>query len=402
MDILEELKAELKSIKEGYNKIPDITTRLDDIEKAFKRPPLPQVDGTPEVSKTKAFVNFLRYGKADMKPDERKQLVEDSDGRVLVPDEVDSELRRRLPELNVVRNLATVRQTSREVVNFKFIDEVKGGFGEKLETSNRLETALGDSLNEKKKWEIENKQLYVEDLNGLVRVGVDLLSDSMFDLEAYVRDSFTRKRAEAEEEAFILGRGHSKNEPLGLFDYDDAHEDAVESDKLSAKAILDLIYSVPSQYRRNGAFIMDNRTEAEIMKLAHEEDFVFIQNTNAALPNMLFGYPIYTTHVTLSPYQVGTVKDQRKDALREDLKRLKDLLSVKKAFYPIAFGDFKSAYVVLDRLGTTVQRLNELYIESGQIGFKFSARVGGGVINHDAYCLLKLHNVEAAQASKAK
>jgi HK97 family phage major capsid protein len=390
MDILEELKAELKSIKEGYNKIPDITTRLDDIEKAFKRPPLPQVDGTPEVSKTKAFVNFLRYGKADMKPDERKQLVEDSDGRVLVPDEVDSELRRRLPELNVVRNLATVRQTSREVVNFKFIDEVKVGFGEKLETSNRLETALGDSLNEKKKWEIENKQLYVEDLNGLVRVGVDLLSDSMFDLEAYVRDSFTRKRAEAEEEAFILGRGHPKNEPQGIFNCKEAQKNAVESKDINSKALLDLIYSIPSQYRRNAVFIMDNRTEAEIMKLAHDERFTFIQNTNAALPNTLFGYPIYTTHVNLFPYKDGTVIG--------DTKELMTLLGLgKNEFCPIAFGDFKSAYVILDRLGTTVQRLNELYIESGQIGFKFSARVGGGVIVPEAYNLLKVKTAEVAE-----
>jgi len=41
-------------------------------------------------------------------------------------------------------------------------------------------------------------------------------------------------------------------------------------------------------------------------------------------------------------------------------------------------------------MGTTVQRLNELYIESGQIGFKFSARVGGGVLRPEAYHLLKI------------
>lgn len=382
MELLEELKTELTAIKENTKKIElikDIEARVENLEKAIKRPPLASSEQADIVNHTKAFINFMRYGKASMKPDEVKQLVEDKDGRILVPDEIDAELYRKLPEINVMRNLATVRTTSREVVNFKFIDEVKVGFGEKLETANRLETALGESLHEKKEWEIENKALYVEDLNGLVRVGVDLLADSMFNLEAYVRDSFARKRAEAEEEAFIIGKGHHKNEPQGLFSYKYEKKEAIEHKKISAEAILDLIYSVPAQYRRNGVFVMDNATEAEIMKLAHDEDFVFIQSTTAGLPNTLFGYPIYTTHVDLNPNRLGIIRDI---AAKTGF--------IKGEYCPIAFGDIRSAYVVLDRMGTTVQRLNELYIESGQIGFKFSARVGGGVLRPEAYHLLKI------------
>jgi len=45
----------------------------------------------------------------------------------------------------------------------------------------------------------------------------------------------------------------------------------------------------------------------------------------------------------------------------------------------VVFGDLKR-YQIVDRLGMTMQRLNELYAANGQIGFKFSAR-------HDAELL---------------
>jgi HK97 family phage major capsid protein len=43
-----------------------------------------------------------------------------------------------------------------------------------------------------------------------------------------------------------------------------------------------------------------------------------------------------------------------------------------------AFGDFKAGYHILDHSsGMTVQRLVELYAESGLAGFKVHKRVGG-------------------------
>jgi HK97 family phage major capsid protein len=54
------------------------------------------------------------------------------------------------------------------------------------------------------------------------------------------------------------------------------------------------------------------------------------------------------------------------------------------------FGDIKSAYQVLDKQQGSIQRLNELYINDGLIGFKYKRRVGGGVVRPAALRVLKV------------
>jgi HK97 family phage major capsid protein len=80
------------------------------------------------------------------------------------------------------------------------------------------------------------------------------------------------------------------------------------------------------------------------------------------LLDRLLGYPLFT-----SPY----VPVVAADAL------------------PIAFGDF-SNYWIADRMGRTVQRLNELYAGNEQIGFISTQRVDGKVILSEGIKLLQM------------
>ena len=57
--------------------------------------------------------------------------------------------------------------------------------------------------------------------------------------------------------------------------------------------------------------------------------------------------------------------------------------------FPIAFGDFQN-YWIADRMGRTVQRLNELYAGNGQVGFLATERVDGKVILPEGIQLLKM------------
>jgi len=52
------------------------------------------------------------------------------------------------------------------------------------------------------------------------------------------------------------------------------------------------------------------------------------------------------------------------------------------------FGDFKSAYQIVERLGITLMRLNELYAESGLVGFRVHRRIGGTPIRGEALAAL--------------
>ena len=55
----------------------------------------------------------------------------------------------------------------------------------------------------------------------------------------------------------------------------------------------------------------------------------------------------------------------------------------------VAFGDFNN-YWIADRIGRTVQRLNELYATNGQIGYVATERVDGKVILAEGIKLLKM------------
>jgi HK97 family phage major capsid protein len=54
------------------------------------------------------------------------------------------------------------------------------------------------------------------------------------------------------------------------------------------------------------------------------------------------------------------------------------------------YGDF-SYYQIVDRTGFEMQRLNELYAESGQIGFKLAERTDGKLLNTDAIVKMTMH-----------
>jgi HK97 family phage major capsid protein len=55
--------------------------------------------------------------------------------------------------------------------------------------------------------------------------------------------------------------------------------------------------------------------------------------------------------------------------------------------FPVAFADFKRAYVIVDRMGVRV--LRDPYTNKPYVGFYTTKRVGGGIQNFEAIKLLK-------------
>jgi HK97 family phage major capsid protein len=56
--------------------------------------------------------------------------------------------------------------------------------------------------------------------------------------------------------------------------------------------------------------------------------------------------------------------------------------------FPIAYGNFKRAYLILNRQGIRV--LRNPYATMGKVGFYTTRRIGGGVVNYEAYKVLKI------------
>lgn len=320
-------------------------------------------DDIAERAQRMAFLDLVRYGRAGISP-EARALVEDTAGEILVPEALETELRRDIPALAIVRGIASRRNLTTNRVRRRSLDEVTVGWG-KLETADQVLTdSMPDTPTE--------EYTHVEDLYGLAKIGEDELMDSDVNLEAFVRDSFSLAIAEAEDTAFTVGTGHANDQPVGFMTTGGGIT-AVDAGQTGAVTIDDfktLIYAVPAQARRNGRFALASATELILSTLKDANDQYLWQPSNqAGRPNTFLGYALEN---------------------QEDIAEVPDSGTAGRV---AAFGDFQRTYRVYDRLGMTLKRLEELYSEDGMIGFKVHFRVGGDVINTDWARLL---NVPAA------
>ena len=274
----------------------------------------------------------------------------DSDGGYLVPLEFERRIVKGLDEHNVIRRIARTITTNAE---------------------RKIPIAADKSV---ARWTPENapvqesmltfnqKSLDAYKLATLVRISMELLQDSMFDLESYIADDFARAFGVAEEESFCIGDGVDK--PTGIFRVTGGGTVGVTAGAtINTDNLIDLIYALKSPYRRNAVFLMRDITVSSIRKLKDQNgQYLWQPSVQAGEPDRLLGYRLYT-----SPYVPAVEADS----------------------LPIAFGDF-AHYWIADRMGRTVQRLNELFAGNGQVGFIANQRVDGKVILAEGIQLLQM------------
>ena len=344
-----------------------IQERIEAIETKMNRLPIENPEQKAEIPGAKeykaAFFGFMRTGNlvlddaAQKYFDERKALVSDATGQILIPEELESEIYRVLPQINVVRQLCTVRTITRDRIRRRSLTEVAMGWG-KLE--------LGKEVVETEVTPSEDWQ-YVEDLEGLAKIGKDELADSDVAIESIIQDSFARAKSNTEELAFIAGTGHTNEQPEGMLNgtvltrVEGAAIDAIATDD-----VLNLIYAVPAQYRKNGTLLFPSTTILALRKLkdAVSGQYMWQPSLQAGQPPSFAGYPVVA---------------------QEDIPAIASAVSCDIGI----FGDLKAGYRILDRQGMTVQRLLELFATAGLVGILVSSRVTGGVIRPDALRVLQ-------------
>ncbi|MCM2390190.1 phage major capsid protein [Streptomyces albipurpureus] len=305
-----------------------------------------------------AFFQALRRGVNGLAPEQRA-LVENAAGEILVPEDLETEINRELPALTVVRGMVSQRTISSNRVRRRSLSEVSVGWG-KLETG-------GQTLSDSMPGTPEEEYTYVEDLYGLAKIGEDELDDSDVNLEAYVRDSFTRAVAEAEDTAGAVGTGHANRQPIGFMTTGGGVpvvQAANGNTTVKVDLFKQLIYAVPAQYRRTARFAMASGTELALSVLKDGNgQYLWQQSVQAGRPNTFLGYAI---------------------------ENQEDIAAVAASAKVAAFGDFNAGYRLYDRAGMTVKVLDQLYAEDGMIGWKIRRRVGGDVVRPNALRILQL------------
>ena len=296
----------------------------------------------------KDFLNVLR-GKPQIYNVMQESI--DADGGFLVPEEFENQIVTSLEENNVIRSIAKTITTAAE---------------------RKIPIAATHSVAQ---WTPENgayaesnptfgqKTIDAFKLTDLVKVSTELLQDSMFNLESYISSEFARAFGVAEEQAFCTGNG--VGQPTGIFTENGGEVGITLSStsNITCDNIIELVHSLKSPYRRNAVFLMNDSTVSMLRKLKDTNGaYLWQPSLQAGQPDRLLGYPLYT-----SPY-VPVVES---NALT------------------IAFGDF-SNYWIADRMGRTIQRLNELYAGNGQVGFIATERVDAKVILSEGIKLLQM------------
>ena len=209
----------------------------------------------------------------------------DSEGGYLVPDEFERTLVEALEEENVFRTLAHVIRTSSgdrkiPVVATKgsanWIDE-EGAYQESDDAFSQV--SIG-----------------AYKLGTMIKVSDELLSDSVFDLEAYIAKEFARRIGAREEESFFNGDG--KGKPLGILAASGGAEvgvTAASASAVTADEVIDLFYSLKAPYRRNAVWVLNDATVKLIRKLKDSTgQYLWQPSLTAGTPDTSLGRPVKT------------------------------------------------------------------------------------------------------------
>ena len=294
-----------------------------------------------------------------LQPEEARALVEDTTGEILVPESVDVQIVRAAAVMNPMRALAYVRTVDSNRERYRKVTELSMAYGQSLEEG-------GGPISESTITPSEAYQ-YIEDCLGLTKIGENELDDSDINIVALLTESFARARADAEEEAFVTGAGHSSHEPEGITvgsgvtDITFAASTSVTADEMIEFSFgYESGSSTPMKaaYLGRAVYLMHPFTKLAIMELKDNDDqYLWRPSLVAGEPSLLNGYPVYTS--TYMPQMVS-------------------------GYTAFVFGDIRAAYRILDRKGFAILRLNELYRESGLIGFRSKFRNTGGVVLDEA------------------
>lgn len=285
----------------------------------------------------KSFWLAMRNKKNPYEAVNALQIGTDSEGGYLVPDEYESTLIEKLHDENIIRQYATVIKSS----NGDKKIPVVAGYGEATWTDEEAAyTESDDSFGV--------ITLGAHKLTSIIKVSEELLNDSAFDLEQYISKEFVRRMAAAEENAFINGTGTGR--PTGILQTAETGKTTAAAAAITADEVIDLYHSLRSPYRKNAVFIANDSTVKAIRQLKDSNGMYMWQpGLKEGQPDTLIGNRIISS--AYMP-EIGAGKK------------------------PILFGDI-SYYWIADRQGRTFQRLNELYAETGQVGFRTFQRVDG-------------------------
>lgn len=211
------------------------------------------------------------------------------------------------------------------------------------------------------------RELKPNQLSKLVKVSMKLLRTSAIPVESLVSQRLAYKFAITEEKAFLLGSG--TGEPLGLFTVSTdgisaARDVSSTGGGITADSLIDAKYALKAQYRNGAQWIFHRDVVKLIAKLKDNDDqYLWRPGISLGQPDTLLNLP-----VNESEYAPNTVAVNS---------------------YVGIIGNFRY-YWIAELMGMELQRLNELFAQTSQVGFIGRMWVDGAPVLESAFARIKI------------
>ncbi|MDD9798811.1 MAG: phage major capsid protein [Alphaproteobacteria bacterium] len=356
-------------------KVDRINSSVDKIMTDLRRPALsmskgPHAQGSGVLTEHKAaFAEYIRTGKvpiSDKFETRSFRSSTDTAGGYLVPTDIDTEISKKLGEISVMRSVASSRQIG------------IGNTYKQAYFDGRVDTSWVAEVNSRRHTTVgafSELTIPIHSHYTNLPVSPTFIEDVAFDLYAWVVDEIQYALAKNEGKTFIVGTGN--NQPKGILSYTTEKDGTGSWNKLSVlhsknasglptsnpyDRLIDLAYHLRTAYRQNAHWICNRKTQAVIRKIKDSDsNYIWLPPISATQRPMLLGHPVL-----------------------ED-ENMHDIAAGK---IPIVFGDFRSAYLIIDGKGTRI--LQDHFTHKPYLMVFYERRVGGGIKDFAALRGLKI------------
>ena len=398
-----DLEAKLDAVSKDMDKLAEVKAQFDELMLKLQRPGGFGVDAKDAEAKAKELKGFNLALRAEyqakgkhfpgelsadayaqyksgffklaagvtmdgLEPDERKAMSagSDPDGGYLLPHSTQGMAVTVMWEQSLMRQIATVETISTDKIE-GVVDDDEADAGWVSELGTRSDSGTPQI----RKWEIQAHEMYA-----MPKISQKLIDDAATDVEGWLARKVGDKFARVEGAAFWQGTG--VGQPRGLA----AYTTAATADGSRAwgqfehivtgangdfhttqfDPIHTLMGAMKDHFLPNAQFVARRavRTSARKLKESTTNRYLWEPGMQVGAPERLNGYPVRV--------------DQYMPALAAGSLSL-------------AFGDFRQAYTIVDRMG--IRTLRDPYTAKPYIVFYSTKRTGGGAMNFEAIKFLR-------------
>ena len=376
-ELQKKFEEEMKKAANGAE-LKALMDRLDEMEKKANRPVTKKTGEEQQEIERKGLSSYLRSNNSAAIEEaggafETKAASSDNDpaGGYFVLPTVDLSIRTLMTDLSPLRGLVEVVSISTDKYE-RFYSMGKRGAQWVAERD--------DHPQDTPRPELIKHSYPVQELYAAPVATRHLLDDAATDIASWLVNNATHDFSETEGEAFLRGDG-VEGKPRGLLDYGTTnekdftrawgkfqyvpagHASAPTDDNLTS-ALIKLISALRRPYKGNAVFLMNSNTAVRLRTIKDSTGRYLWAPTGNLIEGIEHPLLGYRVEIDEGMPDIGAGE------------------------HPIAFGDFRQGYVIVDRQGVRINR-DEL-TRKGWIIFDVYKRVGGGAGDFNAIKFLKI------------